>query len=354
MRRAARDGRPYVQSRRCSRAAPALLLLLFAAWSGSFASGAGAAAAAGGHCALLLAALAAGGAWRDPLRLGSAGRLLPAALWITLAASAWASPTPRAGRVAVALLPAFLLLPAAVERWWRDAAARRRGLRAVSAVVGAVAGWSLLHLALSRAPRAAMPLGHHNLLAGWLVAVLPLAVLPWRDGGPLAVAGGGQRDALAGRAGGERLAPGLRRPGPRGAAGPPLAAAAGTAGCCRPLSSSSPSRCRGSRRSSPATTRRRAPAPSISTRDGRAGARGPGSAGARARCRGRSASSCGPSPGSARRARWWATCTPCRSRSSTSWASPVFSSPWPPRRSSCAAGWASARRARIRTSSPRA
>ena len=164
-------------------AAPALLLLLFAAWSGSFAGGAGAAAAASGHLALLLAALGAGALWRDPLRLGAAGRLLPAALWITLAASAWASPTPRAGRVAVTLLPAFLLLPAAVERWWGDPHARRRGLRAVSAVVGGVAAWSLLHLALARPPRAAMPLGHHNLLAGWLVSVLPLALLPWRERG---------------------------------------------------------------------------------------------------------------------------------------------------------------------------
>ncbi len=162
---------------------PALLLLLFAAWSGTFASGAGALAATSGHVAILLAALGAGALWRDPLRLG-AGRLLPAALWMAAAASAWASPVGRAGRVGVALLPAFLLLPAAVERWWPDEKARRRGLRAVSAAGGVVAAWSLLHLLIQRPPRAAMPLGHHNLLAGWLVAVLPLMLLPWRERGP--------------------------------------------------------------------------------------------------------------------------------------------------------------------------
>ena len=76
---------------------PALLASLFGVWCGTFSGGAtwaGSAAAV----VLPLAFLAAAGVdARDPLRLGRAGRLLPVALWIALAASAWASPVPRAG-----------------------------------------------------------------------------------------------------------------------------------------------------------------------------------------------------------------------------------------------------------------
>ena len=98
---------------------PSLLLALFGAWCGTFAWGAtwqGSAAAA----LSLLGVLAwAGSPWRDPLRLGATGRFLPAALWIAVAASAWASPAPRAGWQAVVLLPAFLAFPGTVNRCWR-------------------------------------------------------------------------------------------------------------------------------------------------------------------------------------------------------------------------------------------
>ncbi|HSS52357.1 MAG TPA: O-antigen ligase family protein, partial [Thermoanaerobaculia bacterium] len=118
-----------------------------------------------------------------------AGRLLPAALWIAAAASAWASPVPRAGRVAILMLPAFLGLPAAMASCWRRETDRRWGLRALAVVVAGVALWALADWFFLGSPRPAMPLGHHNLLAAWLVILLPLAVLPAREMGPWRLAG---------------------------------------------------------------------------------------------------------------------------------------------------------------------
>jgi O-antigen ligase len=109
--------------------------------------------------------------------------MLPQVLWIWVALVWWASPVRRAGTPAVVLLPAFLLLPAVVARCWRDEAARRQGLRALAVVVGGLSLWSLGDWWVLKAPWAAMPLGHRTLLAAWLVAVLPLAVLPLRERG---------------------------------------------------------------------------------------------------------------------------------------------------------------------------
>jgi hypothetical protein len=165
---------------------PPLLLGLFAAWCGSFAGGATFSGSAGGAAALLAAVAAAGPGWRDPLRLGR-GRLLPLGLWAAAAASAWCSPVERAGRVGVILLPAFLWLPAVVERCWGERRRLRRGLRATSAVVAAVSSWALLDWAGgfgSPIERAAMPLGHHTLLAAWLAMLLPLAVVAAREAAP--------------------------------------------------------------------------------------------------------------------------------------------------------------------------
>jgi len=168
---------------------PALLLALFGAWCGTFAWGATAPASAAGVVLLLGTLVWIGAPWRDPLRLGVAGRLLPAALWIAAAASAWASPVPRAGRVAILMLPAFLALPAAMARCWRREADRRWGLRALAVVVAGIALWSLIDWWFLGSPRPAMPLGHHNLLAAWLVILLPLSVLPARETGPWRLAG---------------------------------------------------------------------------------------------------------------------------------------------------------------------
>jgi len=163
---------------------PPLLLLLFGAWAGTFTGGAGFAQTVVGHAVLL--GVVVWGASRgalgfDALGLGRAGRWLPPALYVAVLASWWASPVPRAGRVGLVLLPAFLVLPAVVASVWDGEVARRRGLRGCSAVVILVALWALWdHLALG-SPRAAAPLGHHNLLAVWLLAVLPPAVLPVRE-----------------------------------------------------------------------------------------------------------------------------------------------------------------------------
>jgi O-antigen ligase len=173
-----------------ARFAPVLLLALSAAWCGTLAGGATFAGSA--VCALSLLGLLAwiGTPWRDPLRLGRGGRWLPVVLWAFAAVSAAASPVPRAGIVGLVLLPAFLGLPGAVARCWGEET-RRQGLRALSAVVAAIALWALLDRFLLGAPRAAMPLGHHNLLALWLAALLPLAVLPARERGPWRMLGVG-------------------------------------------------------------------------------------------------------------------------------------------------------------------
>jgi O-antigen ligase len=174
---------PLPRPRALAALAPAAVLALVGGWAGTFDGAAGAAGAATVHAVLLACALAAAPAWRDPLALGRRGRLLPAALWVLAAASCWASPVPRAGWVAVATLPAWLLLPAAAARAWGGVRRRRLGLLAVATVVLAVSLAALGGRLLLGDQRAAAPLGHHNLLAVWLLAVLPLAALPWRRGG---------------------------------------------------------------------------------------------------------------------------------------------------------------------------
>jgi hypothetical protein len=168
--------------------APILLLALFGAWCGTFW---GVSSLAGAVAAVSLLGVLGwlGTSWKDSLRLGPAGRLLPLALWIAVAASAWASPVSRAGWVAVVLLPGFLGFPGLVERCWRREEDRRRGLRTLAAVVAGVSLWALLDWLILGSPRSAMPLGHHNLLAAWLVLLLPLAVLPVRETGPWRLAG---------------------------------------------------------------------------------------------------------------------------------------------------------------------
>jgi O-antigen ligase len=168
---------------------PPLLLALFGAWCGTFAWGPSWPASAAAALAILGSLLWIAPPWRDPLRLGATGRLLPWALWIALAASGWASPVPRAGWVALILLPAFLVLPGVVERCWRLEEDRRRGLRALALAVAGIALWSLIDWLALGSPRPAMPLGHHNLLAAWLVILLPLAVLPARELGAWRFAG---------------------------------------------------------------------------------------------------------------------------------------------------------------------
>jgi hypothetical protein len=168
---------------------PPLLLALFGAWCGTFEWGPSSPASIVAALALLGALFWIAPSWRDPLRLGATGRLLPWALWIAAAASAWASPVPRAGWVTLILLPAFLMVPGVVERCWRREEDRRWGLRATALAVAGLSLWSLIEWWARDLPRPAMPLGHHNLLAAWLVILLPLAVLPAREAGAWRFAG---------------------------------------------------------------------------------------------------------------------------------------------------------------------
>jgi O-antigen ligase len=169
---------------------PPLALALLAAWCGTLWGGATAAGGAVSLALWLVLLGTLGAPWRDPLRLGTAGRLLPQLVWIWAALTWWASPVRRAGTAGLVLLPLFLLLPAVVARCWRDEASRRQGLRALAIVVAGAAAWALVDRRLTGAPRAAMPLGHHNLLATFLVTVLPLAVLPLRERRPWRIVGG--------------------------------------------------------------------------------------------------------------------------------------------------------------------
>ncbi len=161
---------------------PALLLALFAFAWGSFPGAASFPAGPLGQLALILLALGGVREWRDPLRLGAAGRLLLAALLATVMASLAASPVPRAGRLAVVLLPAFLLAVPALARAFAPAR-RDLAIAAWGLAVTAVALWGLAQQLASRSERAALPLGHHNLLAAFLVVTLPVAALGLRRPG---------------------------------------------------------------------------------------------------------------------------------------------------------------------------
>lgn len=162
---------------------PPLLLLLFGAWCGTFAGSAGFAGSTAGALALLGMLAAVGCPWPDPLGLGRVGRLLPGALWMAAAWSAWSSPVPRASWMVLVLLPAFLMLPGAVARCWSGEGARRTGARAVAVLTSGISLWALIDWRVRDLPRVAMPLGHHNLLATWLVILLPLALLAAREPG---------------------------------------------------------------------------------------------------------------------------------------------------------------------------
>ncbi|HEV3455796.1 MAG TPA: O-antigen ligase family protein [Thermoanaerobaculia bacterium] len=213
---------------------PAMLAALFAGWCGNLLGGVTAAGSVTALGALLLTLAACGGPWRDPLRLGRTWRLAPLGLWFGAAASAWLSPVPRAGLEAVVLLPAYLCLPAAIARCWQGRAARRLGARGMAAAVALLAAWALFaqrgggEVGPGASEPAAgagggpatpgpgvgaslAPLGHHTLLATWLVTLLPIALLTLREktawrwlgagAGALGVAGVMAGRSLAGGAG---------------------------------------------------------------------------------------------------------------------------------------------------------
>lgn len=161
---------------------PAAILLLFGAWCGTLAGSVSFAGSTAGALALL-GTVAACGSQRDPLSLGPVARCLPPALWIAVALSAWRSPVARASWMGLLLLPAFLLLPGVVARCWRRERDRQIGLRSLAVITLGIALWGLIDSAVRSLPRVAMPLGQHNLLAAWLVILLPLALLASREPG---------------------------------------------------------------------------------------------------------------------------------------------------------------------------
>ena len=162
---------------------PALLVALSAAWSGTFHGGATWSGALCGDVAVIAFALAAAPRLRDPLQLGRGAEVLLWALLSTAVASTAVSPVPRAGLDTLVLLPAFLLVPAATERAWRDADRRRIGVGTLSLVATAIAAWALIDAAASGTWRAAAPLGHHGALAAWLLFLLPFAAVTARERG---------------------------------------------------------------------------------------------------------------------------------------------------------------------------
>lgn len=167
---------------------PPLLLALFALACGTFAGGVEAPAAEIGFLALLAAVGVAGGDFRDALRLSGRAAWLPLLLGLSVAASLALSPVPRAGRAAALLLPAFYLLPGWVAHFWNRPERRLWGIRATAVVLGGVSLWSLEE-AWRLETRAALPLGHHNALALWLVTLLPFAFLSLRERGAFRAVG---------------------------------------------------------------------------------------------------------------------------------------------------------------------
>ncbi len=172
---------------------PAVLLAFFAAWCGSLG---GASTAAGGLAAeVALVAVAAGF-----LALLGGRRLppLPLAAWASLATppavlivQGCAAPGAAWGRgtALVQALALGLALPRLVAACWSEPRPGhgpqgvRHGVAAVAVVLLGISAWALGDWLLAGALRPALPLGHHNLLAAWLVIVLPLAAVGLRERG---------------------------------------------------------------------------------------------------------------------------------------------------------------------------
>ncbi|MEM1181020.1 MAG: O-antigen ligase family protein [Acidobacteriota bacterium] len=166
---------------------PAGAVLVFAVELGTFYGAAGGVQALAGHCVLWIAL-----AWTLPrLPRDAVG---PGVLaWGAVAISVAFSPVPRTGVSALAVLPAFLAAPAAAAWAFGEGRARRRGVLALMAALALVAGGALVAWRVYGTPGASLPLGHHNLLASWLVGLLPVTLLGRRYGrvglGLAAVAG---------------------------------------------------------------------------------------------------------------------------------------------------------------------
>lgn len=148
-------------------------------WCGTFHGAAGAGGSIASQVAVLLFCLFSPGI-QDPLELGRSGRLLAVAGLVVVAVSYWTSPVGRAGLVGLTLLPAYLVIPSSTARFWEDPKAQRTGSVWLATLTLLVSSTALIRWLTLDLPRAALPLGHHNLLAGWLVLVLPLTLATTR------------------------------------------------------------------------------------------------------------------------------------------------------------------------------
>lgn len=154
---------------------PALLALVFGSWLGTFPGGAQAQAALATHLLVFAALASVPFCWAEgDRRLGALGGFAA----IAWAASWFASPIPRAGTTFVATALGWLALPWCLARLWRKPVPAT-----LSAAVGIISAWSLWTWRMDGTDGTSMPLGHHNLLAIFLLTLLPLTLLPWRHGG---------------------------------------------------------------------------------------------------------------------------------------------------------------------------
>ncbi|MEM1248058.1 MAG: O-antigen ligase family protein [Acidobacteriota bacterium] len=116
------------------------------------------------------------------------GDLLPQGLWplvwAAAVASSVASDVPRAGSVGLTLAPLLVLAAGAVP----SGDLRRRAVAGLNGALILLSSYALVELALRSAvdglpQRAALPLGHHNLLALFLLPLVVLAFAEWRGSG---------------------------------------------------------------------------------------------------------------------------------------------------------------------------
>jgi len=162
---------------------PVLLLALLTCWTGTFPGAATALGALLTQLGVIGFCLLGSAEWHDPLRLGNVGRWLVLLALVVAVVSWLLSPVARAGHVGLILLPALLLIPAATRRCWRQTCDLRTGVVALSVLTLSVGGIALASWPALDLLRPALPVGHHNLLAGWLILVLPLSLVPVRYGG---------------------------------------------------------------------------------------------------------------------------------------------------------------------------
>lgn len=174
--------------------APVAALGLLAFFWGNFPGAATAEGATAAQLILLLLLAAGGAGWRRrPMGRGESAALI--LLWLAALVATASSEVPRAGRCALALLPVFGILPRLAAHLFAAGGSLRLAARSLAALLAAAAAWGLWGTLFGGTPGASLPLGHHNLLAVFLLMLLPA---------PLALAfeGEGRERWLAGAAAG--------------------------------------------------------------------------------------------------------------------------------------------------------